>query len=274
MRFELKPLSFGEVLDGSFKIFRGNLGLFLTVALVFNGPTVLFSAALRLAQQGVPPGKVPPGFGMWMLLIMAASILLWGTMATTAVQVVTGQPTSLGKAFRRFLGILGPTIVAILLMGLIGGLWSLLLVIPGVIYFLGRALFLPVLLVEGGTGPQSLKRSKQLVGGIRKGRMDRVFGASLVFGILNWALIWGVGLLIPAGVKATFVGAIVGLLPQIVLAPLFPIALVLIYFDARIRDEGYDLELRAQGGAGGGVAGAAGVGPGAGAGGGAVSGPA
>jgi hypothetical protein len=254
MRFELKPLSFGEVLDGSFKIFRSNLGLFLGVALVFNGPTVLVSAWLRLAQQGVPPGKLPPGFGISMLLIMVAGILLWGTMTATAVQVVTGEPTGLGKALQRFLGILGPTIVATLLAGLIGGLWSLLLVIPGVIYFLGRGLFLPVLLVEGGTG-----------------RMDRMFGASLVFGILNWALIWGVGLLIPAGLKTTFAGAIVGLLPQIVLAPLLPIALVLIYFDARIRDEGYDLELRAK--AGGGGAGAA-AGPGAGAGGGAVAGPA
>jgi hypothetical protein len=268
MRFDLKPLSFGEVLDGSFKIFRGNLGLFLTVALVFNGPTVLVSAWLRIAQQGVPAGKLPSGYGMAMLVILAASLLLWGTMTAAAVQVVTNEPTSLGKSFSRFARILGPAVVGAFLLFIFTGLFALLLLIPGIIYFLGRGLFLPVLLVEGGKGGASLKRSKQLVGKIRKGRMDRMFGASLVFGVLSWALIWGIGLLIPAGLKTTFAGAVLGLLPQIVLAPLLPIAYVLIYFDARIRDEGYDLELRAKE-AGAGAAPAATAG-----GGGAVAGPA
>jgi hypothetical protein len=261
MTFELKPLSFGEVLDGSFKILRSNLGSFLTIALVLNGPTVLVSAWLRIAQQAVPPGKLPPGYGPAMLVILAASLVLWGTMTAAAVQVVTNQPTGLGPAFKRFLGVLGPSIAASVMMVLIGMACLLLLVIPGIIYFLGRSLVLPVLLVEGGKGGAALKRSKKLVGGIRKGRMDRIFGASLVFGVLGWALVWGIGLLVPAGLKTTFAGQVLSLLPQIVIAPLLPIAYVLLYFDARIRDEGYDLELRAQQQAGAGARAGTAAGP-------------
>jgi hypothetical protein len=36
------------------------------------------------------------------------------------------------------------------------------------------------------------------------------------------------------------------MIPEILTGALLPISLVLVYFDARVRDEGYDLELRAQ----------------------------
>jgi hypothetical protein len=246
MRFELKPLSFGEVLDGSFKIYRSNVGLFLGIALVFNVPVTAISAWIRVAQHGLPPGQLPPGFGIWMVLLMAGSVLVWGVETAAAVQVVLGEPTSLGKAVRRFMAVIGATFIASILMAVIGMLCTLALVIPGIIYFLRRGLYLPVLLVEGGSGPASLKRSKVLVRGTRGGRMDRVFGVSLVFGALSWALVGGLGILIPASVKMTYVGSLLSLLPHLLLAPLFPISMVLIYFDARVRDEGYDLELRAQ----------------------------
>ena len=245
MRFELKPLSFGEVLDGAFKIFRANLRTFLTIALVFNFPSLLLSSWLRVAQQATP-GKLPPGYALASIPVACIAILLWGTMIAAAVQVIAGEPTSLGKAWARFRAILGPAVKASFLVVFIGALWSLLLIIPGVIYFLRRALYMPALLIEGGTATASIERSKTLVGKGRKGRMDRVFGASFVFGVLSWVLIWGIGLVIPAGLKVTFVGVAVTLIPQVLLAPLLPIALVLIYFDARIRDEGYDLELRAK----------------------------
>jgi hypothetical protein len=245
MRFELKPLSFGEVLDGAFKIFRANLRSFLTIALVFSIPSLLLSSVLRVVQHGTP-GKLPPGYALASLLVACIGILLWGTMIAAAVQVIAGEPTSLGKAWARFRAVLGPAVKASFLVMLIGALWSLLLIIPGVIYFLRRSLYMPALLVEGGTATASLERSKTLVGKGRNGRMDRVFGASFVFGVLSWVLVWGIGMVIPAGLKLTFFGVLVTLIPQVLLAPLLPIALVLIYYDARIRDEGYDLELRAQ----------------------------
>ena len=247
MKFELKPMSFGEVLDGAFKIFRSNLGLFLSIELLLTLPSLVIQAWVRLAQAEMPARGLPPGYGAAMMLLLPFALLRWGATNAAAVQAVTGEPTSLGKALSRYFKVFWVTLGASLLAGLIGSLWGLLLVIPGVIYYLRRSLYWPVLLVEGGTATNALARSRALVKGKDgNGRMDRVFGASLLFGVLTWVLIWGIGMLIPAGLSKTLVGGVVSLLPQMILGPLLPIALVLIYFDARVRDEGYDLELRAK----------------------------
>jgi hypothetical protein len=50
MRFELRPLSLGEVLDGAFKIFRVNLRLFLTIALMFAVPDALITVGTRICS--------------------------------------------------------------------------------------------------------------------------------------------------------------------------------------------------------------------------------
>jgi len=245
MNLDLKPLSFGEVLDGSFKIYRNNLGLFLSIAAVFAVPALVPSAWLQQNQivRGAP---IPPGYFAALFLSLAFYIPLWGVTNAAAVQVVTGEPTSLRKAFARYRPILWPSLGALLLVTIFASLWAILLVIPGVVYYLRRSLIWPVLLIEGGTATNAMKRSKALVVGKNGGRLDRIFGASMIFAALNWVIIWGVGLLVPAGLKATLIGVLLRLLPQFLIHPLLPIALVLIYYDARIRDEGYDLELRAK----------------------------
>jgi hypothetical protein len=247
MKFELKPMSFGEVLDGAFKVFRSNLGLFLTIEALFSLPTNLVSRWLQQAQGTMGRGSLAPGYGPAMLLIFALAFVTWGAMTAAAVQTVTGESTSLGKALSRYFRVFWPILGASIIFIIAGTLWTMLLIIPGIVYYLRRALYYPVLMVEGGTAGNALRRSKALVKGKNgKGRMDRVFGASLVFGVLSWALVFGVGMLIPAAIKATLVGGVLSAIPQIIIGPLLPISLVLIYFDARVRDEGYDLELRAQ----------------------------
>jgi len=247
MRFELKPMSFGEVLDGAFKVFRSNLGLFLSIEALFSLPSVFIQTWIKHAQETLPRGELPSGYVPAMLVLLVCAALLWGAVNAAAVQAVIGEPTSVGKALSRYFKVFWQSAGASLLAGLIGGLWSLLLVIPGVVYYLRRALYWPVLIVEGGGASNSLRRSYTLVKGKDgKGRLDRVFGATVVFGVLGWALVFGVGMLVPVGLKATLIGTIATAIPQIIIGPLLPIALVLIYFDARVRDEGYDLELRVQ----------------------------
>jgi hypothetical protein len=249
MRFELKPLSFGEVIDGSFKILRGNLKFFVLVSVVCELPAMWGTAAMQSAQlqAGAVPGKpaLPPGFYPLILVGMVAYVLLYGLTSTATVQIISGETVSFGKTFQRFRAVLGRASLASVIVGVIGGLFSLLLVIPGLIYWLRRSLFLPVLLIENTDARESLKRSKTLVKG-GGGRMGRIFAATLLIGLVGLALRWGLGLLVPASLRGTFVGSFIPLLPQVVLAPVYGIAMVLFYYDARIRDEGYDLELRAQ----------------------------
>jgi hypothetical protein len=251
MRFELKPLSFSEVIDGAFKILRSNLALFLVMSLVLSLPSIWGGAMIQAAQmqmgtRAMP--SLPPGFLLMMLLGVAGYVVLWGTVSAATVQLITGAEVSFGKAFRRFRPVLGRMLLAGFIATLVGFLFSLLLLVPGIIYWLRRSLFLPVLLVEDVGAGDALDRSRTLVKG-GGGRMGRIFAVSLIVGVLGWVLKWGVGLLVPRALAGTFVGTLIPLLPQVVLTPVYIIALVLIYYDARIRDEGYDLELRAKGAA-------------------------
>jgi hypothetical protein len=252
MKFDLKPMSFGEILDGSFKILRLNPGVFIGIQLLYLVPSVALSPWLTQAQTHVFRGRHPAGVLAAVLLdftLMSALILvMWGATSAAAVQVIMGQPTSIGKATARYLRGFWPTLGAALLAGIVGGVYSLCLIFPGVIYYLRRCLSWPVLLVEGGSWRGAVGRSKVLVMGKSKGagRLDRVFGATLVLNVLEYACMFGFGWLIPAGLKDTMVGALLKAIPAVVFGALLPIALVLIYFDARIRDEGYDLELRAK----------------------------
>jgi hypothetical protein len=255
MRFELKPLSFGEVIDGAFKILRSNLKLFLGTTLLFQLPSMWGAAMLQStgAQMraaaahvaGARPG-LPSGFWPISLLVMATYFVMWGTITAATIQLVSGEETSFGKAFRRFRTVCASALGTsfIFMIGTI--LFSFLLLVPGIVYALRRSLFLPVLLVEGTTGPQSLDRSRALVKG-GGGRMGRIFVTNLLIVVLGSAFNWGVGMLIPGSLRGTFVGAFLTMVPQVIITPVYVIALVLIYYDARVRDEGYDLELRAQG---------------------------
>jgi hypothetical protein len=187
------------------------------------------------------------GFLLSEVILLVGYLLLWGTANAAAVQAISGETTSFGKACRRFLGILRPASFATVIFTLALFLYTLLLVVPGIIYYLRRSLYLPVLLVEGGEmgGRAALKRSKKLVIG-GDGRTGRIFAASLIFTVMGLALNWGFRMLLPASLTGTFVGSMISLLPQTLLTPVHAIAIVLIYYDARVRDEGYDLELRAQ----------------------------
>jgi hypothetical protein len=248
MRFELKPLSFGEVLDGSFKIFRDRTGLFVSIAVVFHLPltwaSTVASESISRTAGGARPG-LPPGFVLFQLISLGGYLLFWGVSSAAAVQVITGEPTSFRRACGRYLSVLGPTLLGSFVLMVLTLLLCLLLIVPGVIFALNRSLFVVVLLAEGGSGLQALKRSKKLVKG-GPGRAARLLGANMLFAAVGLALNWGFGLLIPPSLKATWPGALLRMIPQTVIAPVYAITVALLYFDARVRDEAYDLELRAK----------------------------
>jgi hypothetical protein len=122
----------------------------------------------------------------------------------------------------------------------------LLCVLPGVYLWVAWSVAAPVLLLEDVRGWKALKRSRQLV----KGRFWPTFGVVLLVAILT-----GI-------VQAIFVGILAGVVSvsgnEVALAiadaigqtasgvlttPLSAAVLTVLYFDLRVRKEGFDLEL-------------------------------
>ena len=131
-------------------------------------------------------------------------------------------------------------------------------IVPLITLFLAPAVYLfarwfaalPALLVEE-TGPiESLRRSWHL----GAGNVRRMVGYVLLIGLLivllplviEMALEWIIEVVLPAGASELLL-RFPGLFSQlfVIIAVPFPIAAaVLLYYDLRIRNEGYDLELR------------------------------
>jgi hypothetical protein len=147
---------------------------------------------------------------------------------------------------------LGTTILASLTI-----LVGCLLIIPGIIFALNFSLISQIVVVENLSGQQAMNRSRDLVIGWR----GRVFGVMFLVLVLEYAVGLVFGYLLPY--QQSVQGAGGRLIPQINMTNLVlqnvgsllvqipftiyeMVCITLIYFDLRVRKEGYDLELAAK----------------------------
>jgi hypothetical protein len=146
----LRPLSFGEILDGAFTLYRRNFVTFILTALI---PTAAIAVAVTLLGGGMMAAAgggeslvgAILGAGLIIgLVAFVAMLMMWGALTREASQAYTGQPTSVGDGLqaglRAILPLLGSGIlafIAIMLAGLGVGLGLTLLV--GVLAALGGA---------------------------------------------------------------------------------------------------------------------------------------
>jgi hypothetical protein len=210
----LRPLSFGEILDGAFTLYRRNFATFILTALI---PTGILIAALVVLGGGMfaamasgdPTSMLGAVLGAGLLVMVVAigsMLVMYGALAREAAQSYTGQPTSLGDGMRAGLGsalrLFGAGIVAtvgfvVVMFGLglvmmvltmiLAQLGGAVAVLGTVLVFVGVAaaylaaiamLFavLPAVVVEGAGPIEALERSFELA----RGAVPRVLGMMLV----------------------------------------------------------------------------------------------
>ncbi len=238
--YELRSLSFGEILDGALAIYRHQFWTFLTIAIVCEGvPTIVNAYVLLGGGWMTHPVVGLVGF----MLAIFGSFLAAGAIVRAIAAAYLGQVLPAGDALRFALGRLWPLIVAGTSAYLLIGLGFLALVVPGVILACGYSVVAQVVILEdlpGGT--DALARSWQLT----KGHRGKAFGLFVVVVLL---------FLLPA----TVAGFLVILLPvsevainiaselfQMLVYPIFAAAFTLFYYDLRVRKEAFDVELLGQ----------------------------
>jgi hypothetical protein len=124
-----------------------------------------------------------------------------------------------------------------------------LCVIPGIYLYGAWAVAVPVLLLEDQRGWSALKRSRELV----KGRWWPAMGV-VVLGALLTALLSSIFSGILVAIVAVAGNDVVDVVAQgvaqagstILLAPFSAALVAVLYFDLRVRKEGFDLELLAR----------------------------
>lgn len=231
--------------------------------------------SMGMAILGMAAGIVLIAIIYWVVYMIALGA------ATYAVsELYVGRSATVRQSYSGMRGRIGALIVLMLLVGIrvvvlwIAGAMTLVLasvisalihpVLSGVVMVFGMiALILgggfmmlrygmsvPSLVVEGLSPGQSIRRSIELT----KGRLGRVFLLVLCALMVTYAAMlifqgpFTVGAIVAGpesalGFWLNIAGAVTGTVGTTFTAPFLVIGLALLYYDARIREEGFDLEL-------------------------------
>lgn len=242
----LRPLSLGEVLDTSSGIYRRLFAPLLVISAVTQAIPlaigVFVASAGGMQQQ---PSLAMLGYG---LAIVFGAV---GTAASTFLVAETylGGTLTTQEAILRSTPFLGRLIVASILVSLVAGVGILFFVVPGMIFFCGLFITPALLVLEDlGAPTAAMSRSWEL----SRGYKWKIFASLLP--ILLLLLIPGVAIGAftvassdASAAEATIsVGAIiVQSALQVLVYPLIYVLTTVLYYDLRVRKEGFDLEMLA-----------------------------
>ena len=235
--YDLRPMSLGEILDGSVSIYRDSFATLVTVAIVCLGVPTLMQVYVALSGNSVSF----TGFFAFVLWSFGSFVSSAATLWVIS-ETYLGRSATAGEALRFAFGKIGPLFVTGLAVGIIVLLGLLLLVVPGVIAACGYAVTSQIVVLENVSADLAMKRSWHLT----KGFKGKVFGLACVaflIVLLPAIALSFVAALLPGG-EAT--ASALGDFVSLAVSPLFTSAFTLLYYDLRVRKEAFDLEMLTQ----------------------------
>ncbi|MCE5315537.1 MAG: glycerophosphoryl diester phosphodiesterase membrane domain-containing protein [Armatimonadota bacterium] len=239
----LRPLSYGDLFDELFDLYKKHFVLFVGISAVVEVPIYAILYAIG-------------GKGASVAVSVLSGVIAYVVMAATTwavSQCYLGNETSIADSYKAIGHRLVPFFVTMIVVGLCIFAGFLLLVIPGIILAFRFAFVSEVFILEGKTLKDAMGRSAQLT----KDNYGRIFVIGLLATIL--AIVVSMILTIPTQLLAAIfagnaqtvggpVGLIYGVMAGIASAlttPLQVMAFVLLYYDVRVRKEGFDIQMLA-----------------------------
>lgn len=247
---ELRPLSTGEILDNAFGLYRRHFAPLVVIVLVVSAvPTIL-----ELYVQASGGFLARPVLGMLTGLL---NIVLSAIGTAAAVFIVSdsylGRPVDAWDALSRAVPYIARVVVLSILTTLVVGLGFMFFLVPGVIFLSALVVSTQALVLEENRSPtEAMGRSWQLTKGSRWKVLALVVVTAIIVAIPSMAggiaaafLTTGPAVLtdLPMG---WYLAMVVGAVVQLLLYPLMYSVLTVLYYDLRVRKEGFDLEVLAQ----------------------------
>jgi hypothetical protein len=264
----LRPLSVGEILDAGINIYRRNARTLIVLSAIVVVPFQILSAVVTLSTVSTS-SEVPRGlsaFGNVGRADHAASAggdvivsiigLVVGLLVTAAcVKAVSDAymdreadaGVSLRFAGRRIGSLLWLELLLIVLLGLA----FVAFIIPGIWLYAAWSVATPALMIEGVRGRRALGRSYGLV----RGRWWPTAGVVLVTNLIL-SIVGGVIAAVLAGIvlsgathsvlSTVFLASLAQAVASVVTQPFQAAVITVLYYDLRVRHEGYDVELLAE----------------------------
>jgi hypothetical protein len=247
-RFE--AMTTGALLDRAFRLYTGNFSLMLGITAAAYVP---FYLIMLIVESSLAAQVHAASGGLSTLLFQISFMILWasiafpiaGGAATYAIsERYLGNDVRIGEALRMTLSRFWTLSVAQITATIRVMFGFLLLIVPGILWLLSYSLVVPAILVEDQKAIPSLRRSRDLV----KGHRGKVFCVMFIINLLQGIPILGVNMIsglifnTESGSGAVLSSGIINLV-SIFLTPLGIVATILLYYDMRIRKEGFDLEM-------------------------------
>ena len=265
----LQPMSFVDILDGMFSLYRSHWTLFLGITgvyfiLVYGMDLISLFTLINAAPSTAMVVGLLVALGSYVVIFWVVAGLVYASAEVYLNRDLTSQ-AALQQAGRRFWSYIGSTILWVLVVGL---LFITIIGIPFSIYFGVRwGLYGLPAVFEGTTARNALRRSTELV----KGTWWRAFGIMLAIFLISimiqfifqtsFLLLTQVSGTEDATLWETFRRLFVPTPGQIewrsyaiqrfvtigiaaLTMPLGAIGSALLYFDFRIRKEAFDIEMQ------------------------------
>jgi hypothetical protein len=241
---DARPRSASEIIDSSFNILREHYGDFVTAAAVMYLPMLAVALLFPFDPRG---GSVSSATTVLTRLIFP---IFWVSLTNAAISVLTsqifrGETPDIRAALEHTLRRALPLSVVVVLLWAATGIAFIFLFIPALLVLARWGLAITVAALEPTGVTETFARASRLSEGNRVhylGTLALVFVLYIIAAV-TVTFIAGLG---TALLHTTAVAIVSGALLSIFLQPVIGVAQALLYFDMRIRNEGYDLQLMSE----------------------------
>src|ERR1019366_5941873 len=251
MDYNIRPLSFGEILDRALRILVDNAVLLIGISAAYGIPERVIAVLGRRYQV------------VLLLVALSAGPLIQAALTTAIADVYLGRPVTIVSAYKSawsimlpffgtylllylLFGLGGAVLVAIGMATKVSGLFGLIFIlgilaaVPLMLYLMIRwSLMGPIMIVERRFGLSTIRRSGDLVDGV----WWRTFGIIMVAAVIVRAPLSALNFLWSS---VPVVGIVLGGLTTSIAYAYGAVSLVVYYFDRRCRTEDFDLRLLAE----------------------------
>lgn len=250
----LRPLGVGEIVDGAFTLYRRHFHAFFTTALLPQLPLVaIWLLFMPIAAALGDDETTAVVFLVFTILAWPAAIyagvMPMASLTRMAADAYLGNPVSRDEGKRWGKRAFWSVLAAQLLLGICFALGLLLLVVPGLIVLAAFFALTPAVVLEQKDPIQAIDRSRAL----SQGAWLPILGAMLLLWIIQFLPTMGIQgvllLTVDAVSSATTEGFVwraalnvIGSCIGALAVPLTVTGTTLLYYDRRVRVEGFGLD--------------------------------
>lgn len=255
----LRARSVTEIVDAAFQLYKRDAVEYVLVAAVAYAPSIIAQLFFVRGLTGLGGGRATlfgPAWFIASILGIFAYSLMSAVLSAFSSDIYLDRPTGLAEVVRRVLPRTLRVIGATFLLGFLASLGvipamigtainSMLLMFLGVLATIGWVIYifarffavLQVIVIEDRPLIDSFVRSSELSRGLKWHILLTLFLIFVIFVVLSFATSMIGVALGPAALIA------LQALYTVVAYPLIGITQVVLYYDTRIRNEGFDIEM-------------------------------